>query len=494
MASQTEAMVTEIAQQVQALLDAVTGAEAKTATAEAVELALFRRLLALGATLLRLFFLTRAASRPPEPVIGTGGVRLAYHDQRPTSYYSVFGKLSFRRHAYTAPGQPVVCPLDGALSLPARCYSGLLADWATYASTDAAYRESQTVLMRILGLPLSLQALETVVAEAAVDVGAFLEQPPPAREPGRAETLLVVQADGKGVPMRPTAGSPTRPLRPGKGQPSGCMKEAIVTSLEARAPLPRSPDRVLAALLHEPAAADGAERPARPQPRDRELRATLDGKAVALGRLAARARQREDATITARVALTDGAEALQRAMRTSLPDYPLVLDIIHVVEHLWEAANAWLGERHPERTAWVRQQLERVLHGQTATVIATLTAAAADPTLRAAQRKVVQQTAGYYERNQPSMHYDAYLAQGWPIGTGVVESACGQLVKERMEQAGMRWGKPGAQAVLDLRAVRLNGQWEAYWQWHRQQEHRRLYGTAVPPPRPAEVQAFDLAA
>ena len=55
------------------------------------------------------------------------------------------------------------------------------------------------------------------------------------------------------------------------------------------------------------------------------------------------------------------------------------------------------------------------------------------------------------------MYYDEYLARGWPIGTGVVEGACGHLVKDRMEQAGMRWTQVGAQAVLDLRAVRLNG-------------------------------------
>lgn len=492
MTSQTDAMVAQIQQESQALIDYVRGPETRAATADAVELTLFRQLLALGADLLRLFFATRAADRPTEPVLGKDGTRLPYHDQRQATYYSVFGKLAFERAAYAVTGQPVACPLDASLSLPARCYSPLLADWATYAATDGSYRASQTVLARILGLELSLQATEALVAEAAVDVDRFLEQPPPPGEPGGAETLLVVQADGKGVPMRPPAGT-TRPLRPGKGQPGGVKKEAIVTSLYTMAPRPRTPDSVLAALLPEPGAAERTV-PARPQAVDRESRATLDGKEVALRRLAARARQRDDATIQQRVALTDGAEALQRAMQAHLPDYPLVLDIIHVVEHLWEAANAWLGERHPERTAWVRQQLAHLLTGQTAAVTTTLTEVAAAPTLSAAQRKVVQQTAAYYARNAAFMAYDVYLARGWPIGTGVVESACGQLVKARMEQAGMRWGKPGAQAVLDLRAVRLNGQWAAYWPWHRQQEHLRLYGTRIPPPQPAELAMLDPAA
>ena len=110
------------------------------------------------------------------------------------------------------------------------------------------------------------------------------------------------------------------------------------------------------------------------------------------------------------------------------------------------------------------------------------------------QRKVVLKTAGYYRRNQPYMQYAEYLAQGWPIGTGVVEGACGHLVKDRMEGAGMRWKQVGAQAVLDLRAVRLNDDWDSYWQYHRQQQHVRLYGTATRVPDAAEAQVFKLAA
>ena len=61
-----------------------------------MERTLFRRLLALGAALLHLFFVTRAAARPPAPVAGPDGTPLAYHDRRPTTYFSVFGKLTLR--------------------------------------------------------------------------------------------------------------------------------------------------------------------------------------------------------------------------------------------------------------------------------------------------------------------------------------------------------------------------------------------------------------
>lgn len=152
------------------------------------------------------------------------------------------------------------------------------------------------------------------------------------------------------------------------------------------------------------------------------------------------------------------------------------------------------GETHPHRTAWVRSSLEPVLAGQMEAVITALEAEAHDPACTAPQRQAVQRTIGYYRRNRPYMRYDEYLAQGWPMGTGVIEGACGHLVKDRMEQSGMRWTKAGAQAVLDLRAVRINGHWDRSWQFHRQQQHQRLYHNATPVPEQAESHLLEWAA
>jgi hypothetical protein len=135
-------------------------------------------------------------------------------------------------------------------------------------------------------------------------------------------------------------------------------------------------------------------------------------------------------------------------------------------------------------------RLEPLVAGQTEAVLTALEAEANDPTCTGTQRHAVRRTLGYYRRNRPYMHYDEYLAQGWPIGTGVIEGACRHLVNERMEPSGRRWTKTGAQAVLDLRAVRLNGQWEASWQFHRHQQHRRLYGRSAQVPEKAEAQAL----
>jgi hypothetical protein len=490
MTSNPEPIVQQVQGEFQHLLAYVMGPEARLQTASTVELTLCRRLLALGAVLWRLFLVTRAAGRPVEPVLAPDGTRLTSHDQRPTTDDAVVGNVCFERPYFTARG-PVGCgPLDAELSLPARRYADLLQAWAAYGATDASYRESQTVLARILGLALSLQAIETAVMEAAGDVTTVYEPPAKPAIPRPAATILVGQADGTGVPMgQPPPESPS--VRLAKGQKRTQKQEAMVTALDPMSPYQRTPQDVVAALRQD---SSRLELAAHPTPVGKDLRATLAGKAEARSGLAPRVAQRDGPHIQPRVTRTDGAEALPQQMVTHVPEHTLVLDIIHAPEYLWDTANALLGETHPQRLAWVGAYLEPLLAGQTDAVITALEAEGKDPTCTVTQRQAVQRTVGYDRRNRPYMRYDEYLACGWPIGTGVVEGACGHLVNDRMEQSGMRWTPGGAQAVLDLRAVRLNGHWDTYGRFHRQHQHHRLYGRSAPAPALAEAQAREWAA
>lgn len=498
MSSNSEQIIHQIRQEFEQLMEYVTGEASQTRTAYEVELTLFKRLLALGYQLLLLFFVQRAAKRPQAPVQAADGTRLRYHSMRQTSYYSVFGKLQFRRPYYYASGQEGLCPLDAELSLPSRCYSDLLRDWAEYCITDESYGESIRVLERILGLSISMQALEAGVQEDAADVEAFYEQkavPPPESE----GPILVIQADGKGVPMVRT--EPARPpARRGKGEKRTKKKEAVLTALYTIAPYHRTPEQVGEALMCEGVSAETAQdrttprRPQRPAPIGKEIRATLKGKDTALDRLVRRVAQRQGDHSQHRVALTDGAEALQKRVLEKFPRFELVLDIIHASEYLWDAANALLGETHPERNAWVREQLLQLLSGKTTTVIQTLQEQAQKPSLSPAQRQMLETTIGYYQRNLAYMRYDQYLARGWPIGTGVVEGACGHLIKDRFEQSGMRWTPSGAQPLLDLRAVRINDDWDAYHDFRRQRQHRRLYGSRGMASPSTESIVFEMAA
>ncbi|HBY93628.1 MAG TPA: hypothetical protein DEP84_06605 [Chloroflexi bacterium] len=198
---------------------------------------------------MRLFFVQRAAVRPGEAAYASDGTELQSHDLRPTTYVSVFGKVRFERHSFHASGPAGGCPLDAELSLPPRCYSDLLRDWAEYCITHESYDESIKILKRILGLSVSTLALETSVQEDSADGVVFYDQKavPPPEEEG---SILVAQADGKGVPMRRPEPAP-RPARRGTGQKRTKKTQAGVTAVDTIEPSPRTPEEVVDALLHD---------------------------------------------------------------------------------------------------------------------------------------------------------------------------------------------------------------------------------------------------
>lgn len=431
--------------------------------AQAVEAHLFNNLLKMGAQLLRLYFESQAAQQSKDPVPQADGVPLRYHGKRRRSYFSVFGKIHFERAYFYAAGAGGSTPLDDQLELPQACYSALLCDWACFAVTDQSYEASAALLAHILGVRLPKLAIEQIVARQAAAVAAFYAQKPPPK-PEEEGPILVVQADGKGVPMRAPA---SQQVRRGKGDKRTKKKEAVVTALYSVDRYRRTPQQVAATLMRQGPQDDTVSRPV---PEDKHLWATLSGKDAALVQLAQQAQRRDGAHIVDRVALTDGAIALQQRVAAQFPEFTLVLDVIHAVEYLWKAANALLGERHARRPQWVSQHLEAILSGEVAQVIAQLEHDLASRRLSVRRREAVETTIGYYRRNAGHMRYDVYLRRGWPIASGVVEGACRHLVKDRMEQSGMRWSREGAQHVLDLRAVRLNGDWSRYQGYLRQRK------------------------
>lgn len=469
MPSNSTPMIQELRADFEKLLAMVTSPEAATATLDQMERSLLRQLLRLGLKLLKLFLQSRVAAESHEPV-RQGRKRWPYHSQKERDYFSIFGKVSFARAYFYSTRHGGQCPLDEALSIPERCYSDLLTESAELLAVEGSYQKGLQVMARLLDLDLSEAAVETSAVEQAQAVETFYAQqpPPPRQEEG---VLLVAQADGKGVRLvRPTAEVP-RTVRRRKGDKKTRKKEAIATSVYTIDRYLRTPQDVVNALFRRPATAGP-----RPTPRGKRVFASLDGKAAALERLAAWTEQREGSHIRGQVALTDGAPALQEQMRTHLPHFTLVLDIVHVNEHLWKAGTALYGETNPQRDTWVETQLSDVLSSRVKTVLRRLETLQRHLPPSSATGRALRQVAYYLARNQPYMDYATYLRRGWPIGTGVVEGTCRHLVKDRLELSGMRWTVPGAEAILALRAVNENGDWEAFHAFRRAQRHQRLYG------------------
>jgi hypothetical protein len=92
-------------------------------------------------------------------------------------------------------------------------------------------------------------------------------------------------------------------------------------------------------------------------------------------------------------------------------------------------------------------------------------------------RAAADRAADYLTRLRPCLDYATALEYGWPIATGVIEGACRHLVKDRMDITGARWGLAGAEAVLKLRALVSNGDFDQYWAFHLAQEKQRIHGS-----------------
>ena len=175
------------------------------------------------------------------------------------------------------------------------------------------------------------------------------------------------------------------------------------------------------------------------------------------------------------VCVMDGERALWTTLADTIDDVVGVLDIFHVLERLWQAAHCFHPEGSQEAQAFVTDRLLRLLRGEAGYVIGGLKQMTTKQKLKGRRAKQMSAVIGYLQRNRRFMRYDEYLAAGYPIGSGVAEGACRHLVKDRMELTGMRWRIPGAQAMLDLRAVYINGDWDSFQEHRVEEERRRLY-------------------
>jgi hypothetical protein len=285
----------------------------------------FRRVLALGARLLRLCLVTRAALRLAAPVTGPDGTRLTDHAQRLTPDDLVLGPVRCGRHAFPAPGPAGRCPLAAGLSWPAQGSADLRREWAVDGTTDESSRARPTVRERRWGVSRRRQALEPGVAEAGPEVTTVAAQPAEPTTPPPVATVLGVPAAGPGGPRvpPPTAASSGRV---GQGPKRPKPEEAVVTGLSPLTPDPRRPQAGVAALRQAPS------RPAlalRPRPVGTERRAPVAGTAAALSRLAPRVAPRDGAPLQPRGALTAGAAARPPQVMAPVPAYALILDLMH---------------------------------------------------------------------------------------------------------------------------------------------------------------------
>lgn len=149
--------------------------------------------------------------------------------------------------------------------------------------------------------------------------------------------------------------------------------------------------------------------------------------------------------------------------------------LVQLTGNLWKAAWSFHDAGDPAAEDWVAVKALAVLAGDSDRVCDEITAQAGGAGLGRSRRTGADACVRYLSARHEYLRYDQALADGWPIATGVIEGACRHLIADRLDISGARWGLDGAEAVLTLRAVISNGDFEEYWRFHLEREHQRLY-------------------
>lgn len=167
------------------------------------------------------------------------------------------------------------------------------------------------------------------------------------------------------------------------------------------------------------------------------------------------------------LAFSDGGAGLERILKAFFPRATCILDFWHVKEHLVELAKAVWPADEECRQGWLNEQCHRLKHQGGAAVLRELELL--DVSMHSASIQETHRKQLVYFRNHVHrMDYPTYLANGWQIGSGPIESACKTVVGNRLKGGGMRWGEPGSDAMCHLRAVYLSDPtcWDRLWQQH----------------------------
>jgi hypothetical protein len=421
--SMRRAVLTEVQAELDRLWTQVSSTEGDL---ESVEGMVRDGMLAIGACLLEAGLAARGTGKSGAHRPCRCGGAAACEGYRRKQVQTVVGWITIRRASYAcATCGHGACPLDAVLGLARDSLSpglrrltgrfGALLPFAEAARSLAAAARVQLSASTVRVVTEAVGARREAEVEAAIAAAWAHGLPPPG---GPLPERLVVAMDG--IRILGTDGSGHE------------IKVGVVVPLPGTGVAPL---RVAASYVAglEPATGFGR-------------------------RLALEAHRRGVEGARSMAVLGDGAAWIWALAEEHFPGALHIVDWFHASERVWELGRALYGAETPETTTWVEQQLARLRVGQAATLATEWQTLPARGEVAAIRDEQVT----YFTNQAPRMAYDQYRAAGWDIGSGMVESACKQVIAARHKGAGMRWSETGAHTVAAVRVLLLNDQWHDY--------------------------------
>jgi hypothetical protein len=406
---------------------------------------------------------------------------------------TIFGEHSFQAYVYSQGSKRKIelRPIDARLNLPEGKASYLLQEFSQLFCVEKAFGVGARQFETVFGQKLSVDVLEEINRDMGRQAEQFLDvlPKPPVKEEG---AILVTTADGKGVPLvKEDAGKV--PAFDEKERP-GNRRMATLGCVFTVNRHVRTPEQILAALFRDPTVSQPEQRP---EPQGKHYRGYFAEPAEP-GEEAVPSAYRTWSWITEEatgrwqpgqviIRLMDGQQVLWDAADACMVDFieerrqadkPVVqvdiLDIMHASTYVWKAAKAFPSHKEHQE-AFAQDRLLRILQGDVTGVITGMRRMASQRNLSGQALKDVTTACNYFENNAQRMRYDEYLKAGYPIASGVIEGACRHVIKDRMEQGGMRWTLAGAEAMLNVRSVCASSEWAEFGTWRQAEEAQRLH-------------------
>jgi len=262
----------------------------------------------------------------------------------------------------------------------------------------------------------------------------------PRKRPEAKPKLLVITTDGGRVQTRGSAAE-------------GKWKENKVGVVYTAEPIPEK----------------AGEKYHGPPPQERTCVATMRNWDAMADMLSWEAERRNLRGAQEAVVIGDGGAGVKGVWQTAFSTIPFILDWAHAMEHVHACAGA-AYRSESRRKIWAKKQEEALWQGRVRKVqreIARLAKKAGDPPPKASEtdaRLILKRNASYFRENAPHMDYPAYRKKGWPIGSGIIESAVKQFGK-RVKGTEKFWSMAGAESTLALLSYFFSedGRWERFW-------------------------------
>lgn len=361
-------------------------------------------------------------------------------------------------------------PLDAELGLTADRLSMPLMSKASRLSTKLSFAEAREVLSWFVPNTPSTEVIEKTVLGLGARTEAWFESTPAPEDDGE---VLVIQIDGKAVPtatdseLERRRGKRKAPLHPDSPRHRGRAARARYGSKPRRKKGDKSKNGKVAnvvVMYTLKRAGDGALL----GPVNKRVYASFAPKRHAFAYARHEADKRgftKDGGKTVQL-VTDGDDDFAHYADEYFPEATHTIDIIHITERLWDAAHCLHKEGSDELKVWIDRQRARLYEGQQHDIVDELydhhdRIPLTGPGNKG-KRKRLQDAIRYLEKRLDRMNYDNIIAEDLELASGVVEGAVKHVVGLRFDHGGMRWIKERAEALLKLRCIDINGEWDDF--------------------------------